>query len=354
MAKQSFKEVVSQSTSILSGLKARKFSPIYLLMGEETYHIDLIANYIARHALTADEQEFNQVVLYGKDSGAEAVISQARRYPMMAERQVVIVREAQSMSGFEQLIHYANSPMLSTVLVLCYKGKSLDKRSMIYKQISKVGTVFETVMPRDYEIAGWIADMVKSRGLSIEPKAVQMLGEHIGANLEKISSEIDKLITRLPDATRSITAEDIERNVGISKDFNNFELTRALSERDFRRALVIAEYFASNAKDNPLVVTLSLLFVHFQRIVILNIHKWDSQKRGAHIGSEYDLAKLLKLPNAYFVGEYVTASNNYPGAKASAILGLIRQWDGKSKGMNVGSMAPEGLLRELILRISLI
>lgn len=354
MAKQSFKDVASESARIIESIKAQKFAPIYLLMGEDSYYIDLISNYIIDHVLSVDEREFNQVILYGKETNGSTIVDQARRYPMMSPRQVVVVRQAQAMPGIEDLAYYAAKPLESTILVICYQGKSLDKRLTLYKSLSKVATIVETVQPRDYEISSWITDLFKIHNCSIEPKAVQMLADHIGADLQKIDHEVDKLLTRLPEGTRQVTAIDIEQNVGISKDYNVFELTRALSERNFKQALIIADHFAANPKDNPLVVTISLLFTHFQRIVTLNIHKWECKRANKPVSSDMDLAKLLKLPNAYFLSEYKTASNGYPNQRAFAILGLLRQWDGKSKGLDTGSIADGDLLKELILRISLL
>lgn len=354
MAKQNFKEVSAEAAQIIAGIKGEKYAPLYLLMGEDGYFIDLISNYIATNILSEDEREFNQITLYGKDTDGGSVVTQARRYPMMSRHQVVIVREAQAMNGFELLSHYFSAPLASTILVICYKGKTLDKRSALYKAAAKIGIILDTVTPRDYEIANWIVELLKSKGCTIEPKAVQMITDHIGADLMKINSEMDKLLTRLPQGTATITALHIEQNIGISKDFNNFELTKALSARNFRQALIIADHFASNPKENPIQVTLSLLFTHFQRIVTYNIYKWECNKRGIPIGSEYDIAKLLKLQSAYFVGEYTAASAAYPSGKASAILSLIREWDMKSKGMNTGSGNVAQLLKELVLRISAI
>ena len=351
MAKQSFKEVSSEAGAIMTALRSGNISPVYLLMGEDSYYIDLISSYIAGNVLTPDEREFNQVVLYGKDTTAAEAISQARRYPIMAARSVVIVREAQFMTDFELFSHYFPNPTPTTVLVICYKSKSIDKRSSLYKSAAKIAKVLDTVAPRDYEISGWIVELLRGKGVAIEPKAVQMVADHIGADLAKIANEMDKLLTLLPVGTQTITANHIEDNIGISKDYNNFELTKALSMRDFRKALVIADHFAANPKDNPIQVTLSLLFTHFQRIVTYNIYKWDCGKRGVPTGSEYDIAKMLKLQSAFFVGEYITAAGNYPGGKASAIISLIREWDMKSKGMNAGS-SDDDLLKELILRIS--
>lgn len=352
MAKQNFKEVSSQAGHIIDNIKKGKYASIYLLMGEDSYYIDIISGYIASNALGEQEREFNQVILYGKDTDGPAVVSQARRYPMMSSRQVVIIREAQVMTDFEKLSHYFSNPLDSTILVLCYKGKSIDKRSAFYKAAAKVAVILETVTPRDYEIANWIVELLKGRGVAIEPKAVQMVSDHIGADLVKISSEMDKLLTLLPQGTQTITAQHIEQNIGINKDYNNFELTKALSERNFYKALLISDYFAANVKENPIQATLSVLFNHFQRIVTYNIYKWECKGRGIPTGSEYEVAKLLKLQSAFFVSEYIQASNNYPGGTASAIISLIREWDMKSKGMNTGSAGEKTLLMELILRIS--
>lgn len=276
---------------------------------------------------------------------------------MMSRRQVVIVREAQSLRNFDALGIYAGQPLASTVLVICYKGKSLDKRSAVYKQLAgcKGAVTLEAAAPRDYEMEGWIRELFASKGCKIEPKAIQMIADHLGTELQKIDNEVEKLFTRLPEGTREITAAHIEQNIGISKDFNNFELTRALSERDMARALMIADHFAANPKDNPIMVTLATLFNHFQRIVTLGIAKWENQKLGrpAMTGlSEIEIAKLLKLPSPFFAREYIGASANYPNAKVFTILGWLREYDMKSKGMNAGSAEHGELLRELILRIA--
>lgn len=354
MAKLNFKEVQSQCSTLLSTMKGGVYSPIYLLMGEEPYYIDLIADYIQDHALEPSERDFNQTILYGKDTNAAQVISQARRYPMMSSRQVVVVREAQAMGQIDELTHYLGAPMKSTVLVLCYKGKSIDKRSVLYKKMVASGAVIvESVAPRDYEISGWVSQMVASKGLTIEHKAVAMIADFIGADLAKIENEIDKLLTRLDSTTKNITPDMVEQNIGISKDYNNFELTKALSARDIKQALTIADHFAANPKDNPLMVTTSVLFNHFQRIVTLNIYKWEAKQKKVPLGSESDIAKLLGLSHSFFVQEYMMASQNYPNTKAFPILGLIRQWEMKSKGMGAGSADQGELLKELILRIAL-
>lgn len=357
MAKQNFKDTQQAAARILSEMTGGRYAPIYLLMGEEGFYTDRISGYVAAHALGEAEREFNQTVVYGKDTDGTAVVGLCRRYPMMSPRQVVIVREAQALRGFDALGAYARQPLESTVLVICYKGKSLDKRSQVYKQLTacKGTVVLESTAPREYEMEGWIRELFETRKCRIEPKAVQMIAEHLGTDLQKIDNEIDKLFTRLPEGTREITALHIEQNIGISKDFNNFELTRALSERNMARALTIADHFAADPKGNPMVVTISMLFNHFQRIVTLGIAKWENQKQGraAMAGlSEAEIARLLKLPSPFFAREYIAASANYPNTKAFTILGWLREYDMKSKGMNAGSAADGELLRELILRIA--
>lgn len=357
MAKQSFKEVQQQAGQIMGTLQGGSYAPLYLLMGEEGFYTDKIAAYIAAHALSETEREFNQTVVYGKDTDGPTVVSLCRRYPMMSQRQVVIVREAQSLRNFEALGIYAQQPLASTVLVICYKGKTIDKRSVAYKQLSgcKGCVILESAPPRDYEMESWIRELFASKGCKIEPKAILMIADHLGTELQKIDNEIEKLFTRLPEGTREITATHVEQNIGISKDFNNFELTKALSERDMGRALKIADHFATNPKDNPLTVTISTLFNHFQRIVTLGIAKWENQKQGrpAMTGlTDMDIARLLKLPAPFFAKEYIGASANYPNAKVFSILGWLREYDMKSKGMNAGSAEHGELLRELILRIA--
>ncbi len=359
MAKQNFRDTQQAAGRILAELKQGRYAPLYLLSGEEGFYTDKISAYIAAHALNDSEREFNQTVVYGKETDGPTVVSLCRRYPMMSQRQVVIVREAQAMRNFDALGVYAQQPLASTVLVICYKGKSFDKRSVVYKQLAGCpgAVVLEASTPRDYEMEGWMRDLFAAKGCRIEPKAIQMLADHLGTELQKIDNEVEKLFTRLPDGTQEITAAHIEQNIGISKDYNNFELTRALSERNMARALTIADHFAANPKDNPLPATLATLFHHFQRIVTLGIAQWENRKQGrpAMTGlSEMEIARLLKLPAPFFAKEYIGAAANYPNAKVFTILGWLREFDMKSKGMNAGSAGDGELLHELILRIAML
>ena len=227
----------------------------------------------------------------------------------------------------------------------------MDKRSQLYKQIAGRGVVFESVRPSDYEIDGWLAEYIRSRNCTIDAKSVSMLVDHLGADIAKIANEIDKLMTFLPEGTSRITAEHIEQNIGISKDFNNFELTRALSEKDMARALRIADHFARNPKENPLLVTLSTLFTHFQRIFIVNYQRWLCRRKGTPMPPDAELARMLKLSSAFFLKEYQQAASLYPNSQVFAILGLIREYDLKSKGIDSGQATDGELLKELLLKI---
>ncbi|MCC8035599.1 MAG: DNA polymerase III subunit delta [Rikenellaceae bacterium] len=349
-----FRDTIAKYTSVEKEIRGGKFAPVYLLMGEEGYFIDRISDLLATTVLNEQERAFNQIVAYGKDSEAGDIINFCRQMPMMGAYQVVILKEAQQLRKIEQLSLYTQSPSATTVLVICHKEKNLDKRSALYKHINKIGVVLESVRPRDYEIGGWLSEFVRGKGFGIEPKALTMLTDHLGSDIAKISNELDKLVTFLPEGTAAITADHIEQNIGISKDFNNFELTRAMSERNMQKALLIAEHFSRNPKDNPLLVTFSTLFSHFQRIFILNYQKWLSRNRGTAMPPDAELARMLKIPSAFFLNEYKQAASLYPNKKVFVILGLLREYDMKSKGMNAGSAGEGELLRELLMKIFLL
>lgn len=349
--KKTFRESTADYAALAARIAERRFEPLYLLMGDEPYFIDSLTARLADAILPPDERAFNQTVVYGKDTDAGAVINLCRQMPMTGTRQVVIVREAQSLRRIEQLSLYTASPCATTILVLCHKERNMDKRSQLYKQIAGRGVVFESVRPRDYEIAGWLAEYIRSRNCTIDAKSVSMLVDHLGADIAKIANEIDKLMTFLPEGTSRITAEHIEQNIGISKDFNNFELTRALSEKDMARALRIADHFARNPKENPLLVTLGTLFTHFQRIFIVNYQRWLCRRKGTPMPPDAELARMLKLSSAFFLKEYQQAASLYPNSRVFAIMGLIREYDLKSKGIDSGQATDGELLKELLLKI---
>ena len=350
-AKQSFKDTVADFERIRSDIAARRFAPIYLFMGEEPYFIDFLSSLLAESILSEAERSFNQTMLYGRDSDVGSVINLCRQMPMMGAYQVVIIREAQQMKRLEEFSLYIKTPSSSTIVILCHKEKNLDKRSQLYKSIESRGCIFESVRPRDYEINSWLTSYIRSKGCSIEHGAQEVLVSNLGADISKISNELGKLMLYLPEGTKHITADHIEQNIGINKEFNNYELTKALSERDMIKALRIANHFAHNPKDNPLLVTVSTIFSHFQRIFTLNYIHWTAKHRGEPIPQDMDLSRILKLPNPFFLGEYKQAAALYPNKKVFAILGLLRDYDLKSKGMGAGSASEGELLRELLLKI---
>ncbi len=310
-------------------------------MGEEPYYIDKISDYIEDNVLAEEEKGFNQMVLYGRDISVDDIVSNAKRFPMMAERQVVIVKEAQDLARqIEKLAAYAENPQPSTVLVLNYKYKKIDKRKALYKSIKKTGVVYESKKLYDNQVADWIRRVLSGQNYSITPKAAQMLVEFLGTDLSKISNELDKLKIILPKGTE-ISAEQIEENIGISKDYNNFELRKAIGERNTLKAFQIVNYFADNPKDNPMVMTVSLLFSFFSQLL---------QFHGLSDKNPRNVASALKI-NPYFVNEYTVAARNFPMRKVSAIVETLRDFDVKSKGVGANAIPQGDLLKELLVKI---
>ncbi|MFL0110775.1 DNA polymerase III subunit delta [Tenacibaculum maritimum] len=332
---------MNEAEHIVNDLKNGIVKPIYFLMGEEPYYIDKISTYIETHILEASEKGFNQVVMYGRDVSIEEIVASAKRYPMMAERQVLIVKEAQDLSRtIDKLESYAENPQATTVLVLNYKYKKLDKRKKVYKAIAKNGVVFESKKLYENQVSDWIRKVLGAKKYQIEPKAAQMLVEFLGTDLSKINNELEKLISVLPAAT-IINPVHIEENIGISKDFNNFELRKSVGQKDVLKANRIINYFAQNPKNNPLVMTISLLNSFFTQLLMYH---------GLKDKSKASVAKNLGV-NPYFVGDYVTAANNYPMRKVSQIIALLREADVKSKGVGANGMPQADILKELLFRI---
>jgi DNA polymerase-3 subunit delta len=326
---------------LVADIKNGILKPIYFLMGEEPYYIDKISGFIEDKVLSEEEKGFNQMVLYGRDVTIEDIISNAKRYPMMAERQVVIVKEAQDLSRtIEKLVAYAENPQPTTVLVINYKYKKIDKRKALYKSLKKNSVVFESNKLYENQVAEWIRQTLVPEGYTIAPKAAQMLVEFLGTDLSKIYNELKKLQLVLKKNTL-ITPELIEENIGISKDYNNFELRKAIGDRDHLRAFKIVNYFAENPKDNPMVVTVSLLFSFFSQL--LHLH-------GLHDKSPRTVASSLKV-NPYFVNEYLTAARNYPMKKVSHVISTLREFDVKSKGVGANAVSQGDLLKELMVKI---
>lgn len=327
---------------IASEIKQGIFAPVYLLMGDEPFYVDQVAQVIIDNALEEDQRDFNQIIAYGADVKVEDIVGNARRYPMFADRQLVVIREAQMVDHVENLSVYTENPMDTTVLVLVYRG-SADKRKALYKSCQKNGRVLESVPVRDYELPRWIEDYYSGRGLSIDPDASRLLAESVGCDLCKIASETDKMLKNLPEGTTAIHVPDIEANVGVSREFSIFELTRQLSYRQRAAALRTAAYIGSAAKFAMPQAT-AALFLHFNRILryeamlMQNPHPSTDQK-----------AKLLGNP--FFFREYDDAVRAYPLPKCRAALRLIRDYDFKGKGGDVGDTPASELLMELVSKL---
>ena len=326
---------------IVNNIKSGTIKPIYFLMGEESYYIDKLSDYIEENVLSEDEKGFNQTVLYGRDVSIEDIVSTAKRYPMMAERQVVIVKEAQDLSrSIDKLESYVENPMLSTVLVFCYKYKTLDKRKKMTKMLDKVGVVFESKKLYDNQVGDWVKRVLAGKNYTIDPKASAMLVEFLGTDLSKINNELEKLQIILPKGSM-ITAKHIEENIGFSKDFNVFELRKAIGERNQLKAYTIADNFSQNPKDNPIVVTTSLVFSFF--IQLLKYH-------GLKDRNPKNVAAVLGV-NPFFLKDYDTALRNYPMRKVSQIVAALRDVDVKSKGVGANALPQSDLLREILYKI---
>ncbi len=346
-----FKDSVAQAEQLKKLIAKREFAPIYLLMGEESYFIDALCEQLAQTILTPAEQAFNQITVYGKDSNAGQIVNLCRQMPMMGSYEVIIVKEAQQLQQIEKLSHYTSKPQPSTILIICHKEKCIDKRSALYKQCLKEGVVFESVRPRDYEIEKWLSDFIAGKGLRINSKALKMLTDHLGCDIAKISNEIDKLMVSLPVGTVEITDAHIEQNVGISKDYNNYELCNAVAMQDVKRAMKIADHFAHNPKDNPLLVTIMSLYGLFRDLFIVNYLRWQERQRKAMFPNDMELMRILKKSNLYAIGEIKQQAARWNNRKVFQILGLLRQYDGKSKGIDTAGLSDGELLRELLLKI---
>lgn len=328
--------------AILQELKAKQYYPIYYLMGEESYYIDLIANYIATHVLTETEKEFNQTVIYGPDTTMADIINTAKRYPMMSEYQVVIVKEAQALRTPDELIYYLQKPQKSTILVFCHKHGVLDRRKKLANEIEKAGILFESKKLKETQLPAFINLYIKNRGFDIEPKATSMLADFVGTDLSRLTGEIEKLILTLPHKQTRITPAQIEQNIGISKDYNNFELRAALVEKDVLKANRIIKYFGENPKTNPIQMTLSLLFGFFSNLMLAY---YAPQK------TEQGVASFLGLKSPWQAKEYIAAMRRYSGIKTMQIIGEIRYADAASKGVGNASLNDADILRELVFKI---
>ena len=339
-----FTETDAQCRQLVQDARNGVFSPVYLLMGDEPYYVDMVCDAVLEYCLDESERDFNQTVCYGADVDADAVITAARRYPMFAERQLVVVKEAQMMKSLEELAVYCQNPLDSTVLVIAMHGASADKRKSLYKTVSKMGVVVDSQALKDYEMPKWISMFYKTKGLNIAPDAAALLAEHAGTDLNKISIETVKMLKNLPENITEVSAADIEKNVGISRQFSIFELTKELSFKNSAKALRIAAYIGSSAKF-AMPMAVSALYTHFYRILkygallMKNPRPMNDQK-----------SKILGV-NPYFFSEYDTAVRNYPMNKCMAVISLLKEYDYKGKGGDVGEATPAELMVELTAKI---
>lgn len=328
---------------IIRELHAKQYRPVYYLMGDEPFYIDKIADYIADNVLTDAEKEFNQTILYGGDiDNVSTIINAAKRYPMMSEYQVIIVKEAQSIPGMDELVYYLQKPLKSTILVICHKHGTLDKRKKLAAEIEKAGVLFESKKLKDAQLPTFITSYIKQKGYDIDSKATAMLAEFVGADLSRLVGEMEKLIITTSNNSTKITPEQIEKNIGISKDYNNFELRSALIEKDVLKANKIVKYFEENPKTNPIQVTLSLLFSFFANLMMAY---YAPEK------SEQGIASFVGLKAPWQAKEYMIAMRRYSGVKTMQIINEIRTTDAKSKGVENSSLSDADLLRELVFKI---
>jgi len=328
--------------NILLDLKNKIYFPVYFLYGEESYFIDMISDYIEENVLSEIEKEFNQTIIYGKDTDIPTIISYARRFPMMSNYQVILVKEAQDLDMIEELEPYILNPLESTLLVLCYKYEKIDRRKSLFKSIEKKGILFESARIYDNKIPDWIAEYVKKQNYSISSKACFLLAEFLGNDISKIVNEISKLIINIAEK-QEITEDYVEKNIGISKDYNVFELQKALGKKDVLKSNQIINYFAANPRENPLVKVIPLLFSYFSKILIYH-HLPDKSRN--------NVAAALSI-NPFFVMDYQQAAANFPSGKVISIISILREYDLKSKGVDSsGTSFPDGeLMKELIFRI---
>ncbi len=337
--------VASQCRDLIDKIKAGEFSPIYLLMGDEPYYLDMLSDALIENSLDEFSRDFNETICYGADVDAETVITAARRFPMMAERQLVVVKDAQAMRDLEKLSVYCESPLDSTILVLLLRGASADKRKSLYKQCLKNGVVVESNALRDYEMPGWISQYYSSKGVEIAPDAAALLAEFAGTDMSKIVVETDKLLKNLPEGVSRVSSADIERNVGISREYSVFELTKELSFRNGAKAIAIAMRLGESPRF-AMPMAVSAIYTHFSRIL-----KYAALKEKSRYPDKTEVAAALQGVNPFFWKEYDVAVSNYPARKALAAISLLCEYDFKGKGGDAGEASPGELLVELTMKL---
>lgn len=327
---------------IIKGVRNHDYKPVYFLMGEESYYIDKIADFIADTVLKENEKEFNQIIAYGNDVDIATIISTAKRYPMMSDYQVVIIKEFQNVNNIDELSFYLQNPQPTTILVLCYKNGVIDKRKKLTADIQKVGILFDSKKMKDAQIPMFVSSYLKRKSIDIEPKAAELMAEFVGSDLSRLSSELEKLIISLSKNEKRITCDHIERNIGISKDYNNIELRNALIYKDVLKANKIVKYFNDNPKTNPMQLTLSMLFNFYSNLMLAYY---------APVKNEQGIAQQLGLKFAWQAKDYLSAMNKYTGVKVMNIISDIRCCDASSKGIGGNSISNGDLLKELVFKI---
>ena len=338
--------MIHKPEDILKRLKENEYAPIYFLLGSEVFYIDEITEYIEENALQESQKGFNQIIIYGKDVDVQDIINNAKRFPMMSERQVVIVKEAQEIQnlnlqeGQEILMNYVQNPLPSTILVFAYKNKSIDKRKTFFKTLEKHAVVVDSKKLYDSQIPDWVSQYVSEKGHEVELNATQILVDYIGNDLERLSNEIKKILINYSEKT-IITPGIVQKYVGISKDYNAFELQRAIAVKDIIKANQIVNYFGSNTRTNPIIPVIALVFNFFSKLLI--IHQSTDKNRNK-------LAQLTGV-NPYFINEYIHASHNYPLGKVIQNIHYIREADLRSKGVGVGSIKEGEILKELVYKL---
>ncbi len=343
MAKTSV-NIAQQCKEIIDSVKAGRFAPVYLLMGDEPYYPELVCQAIIDNCLQDFEKDFNETICYGPDVSASQIVTTARRFPMMAERQLVVVKEAQQMKGLEELAVYCAEPLESTVLVLLMHKASADKRKSLYKSVQKSGVVVDSPAIRDYEISNWISSYYSSRGLRIEPQAAALLGESAGTELSVIAAETEKLLRNLPEGCTEVRVEDVEKNVGISRQYSIFELTRELSLKNAAKALKIATHIGTAAKF-AMPMAVSALYTHFYRLL-----KYEAALAKDPRMGQQERAAVLGV-NPFFLREYDAAVRNYPVPSAMKVIAMLCEFDYLGKGGDGAATTPDQLLVELTAKI---
>lgn len=327
---------------ICRDIKQKKFYPIYFLMGEEAFFMDQITDLVLENALEDSERDFNQIIFYGSDTDITTIINAARRFPMMAKYQLVIVREAQMVRNIEELAFYAQKPLSSTILVINHKYKTFDRRKAVMGIVEKTGVVFDSKKIPDYRLPAFIISYLQQKGVVIETKAAQMLSDFLGNDLNKLTKELEKLILILPPQAKRITPELVEQNIGISKEYNNFELIKAIASKDILKANRIIRHFEKNSKNNPIQVTLPVIFNYFMNLLICY---YTPNK------SDNSLLQALGLKGAFQLKDYQLGLRNYSAMKVFNLISDIRNCDAASKGINNVSTSSGELLKELLYKI---